>query len=51
VVRGGTFPEELRALEEEYRAHSHELTLDEWRSRPLHRRVLDSVARLTAAAQ
>jgi cardiolipin synthase len=51
MVRGGMFLEELRALEEEYRAHSRELTLDEWRARPLYRRVLDSVARLTAAVQ
>jgi cardiolipin synthase len=51
MVRGGTFLEELRSLEEEYRAHSRELTLDEWRGRPLYRRVLDSVARLTAAVQ
>lgn len=51
MVRGGTFLEELRALEDEYRAHSRELTLDEWMSRPLYRRILDHVARLTAAVQ
>jgi cardiolipin synthase len=51
MVRGGTFLQELRALEETYREHSRELTLDEWMSRPLYRRILDHVARLTAALQ
>jgi cardiolipin synthase len=51
MVRGGTFMKELRAIEDDYRAHSKELTLDEWMSRPLHRRILDHVARLTAALQ
>jgi cardiolipin synthase len=49
MVRGGTFLQELRAIEDDYREHSTELTLDEWMSRPLHRRIMDHVARLTAA--
>jgi cardiolipin synthase len=51
MVRGGRFLEQLRAIEADYRAHSTELTLDQWMSRPLYRRVLDHVARLTAAVQ
>ncbi|HWM34164.1 MAG TPA: cardiolipin synthase [Pseudolysinimonas sp.] len=51
MVRGGTFLEQLRAIEDDYRTHSTELTLDEWMSRPLYRRILDHVARLTAAVQ
>jgi cardiolipin synthase len=51
MVRGGTFLQELRALEDTYREHSRELTLEEWMPRPLHRRILDHVARLTAAVQ
>ncbi|CAN5518584.1 cardiolipin synthase [soil metagenome] len=49
MVHGGSFLNELRALEDDYRAHSTELTLAEWMSRPLYRRILDHVARLTAA--
>jgi cardiolipin synthase len=51
MVRGGTFLEELREIEDEYRANSKELTLEEWMARPLYRRILDHVARLTAAVQ
>ncbi|HEX7834337.1 MAG TPA: cardiolipin synthase [Pseudolysinimonas sp.] len=49
MVRGGSFLRDLQALEDSYREHSRELTLDEWLARPLHRRILDHVARLTAA--
>jgi cardiolipin synthase len=51
MVRGGRFLQQLRAIEDDYRAHSRELTLEEWQTRPLHVRVLDSLARLTAAVQ
>lgn len=51
MVRGGKFLEQLRAIEDDYRANSTELTLEEWLSRPLYRRILDHVARLTAAVQ
>jgi cardiolipin synthase len=51
MVRGGTFLDELRAIEDDYRENSKELTLEEWMSRPLYRRILDHVARLTAAVQ
>jgi cardiolipin synthase len=51
MVRGGTFLEELREIEDEYRTNSKELTLEEWMARPLYRRILDHVARLTAAVQ
>ena len=45
MVRGEKFIRDLRGLEDAYREHSRELTLDEWMSRPLHRRILDHVAR------
>lgn len=51
MVRGGSYLRQLRAIEDGYREDSHELTLDEWMARPLHRRILDHVARLTAALQ
>lgn len=51
MVRGGTFLDELRAIEDDYRAHSREITLDEWRTRPTRLQVFDNLARLTAAVQ
>lgn len=51
MVRGGTFLDELRAIEDDYRAHSRELTLEEWRTRPARLQVFDNLARLTAAVQ
>lgn len=51
MVRGGAFLAQLRAIEDDYRTHSTELTLEGWMSRPLHRRILDHVARLTSAVQ
>ena len=41
----------LRRLEAAYRDRSRELTLDEWTRRPRPMRVIDNVARLTAAVQ
>jgi cardiolipin synthase len=51
MVRGRSFVTAIRELEEIYRRNSRELTLDEWVTRPLGSRVLDNVARLTAAVQ
>lgn len=51
MVRGREFLEELRALEDSYRARCRELTLEEWLARPFGSRVLDNIARLTAAVQ
>jgi cardiolipin synthase len=51
MVRGEKFIRDLRGIEDSYREHARELTLDEWMARPLHRRILDHVARLTAALQ
>jgi cardiolipin synthase A/B len=51
MVRGAAFISALRGIEDSYREHSRELTLDEWMARPLVRRILDHVARLTAALQ
>jgi cardiolipin synthase A/B len=41
----------MRQVEDQYRALSHELTLDEWRRRPLWKRYVDNVMRLTSALQ
>jgi cardiolipin synthase len=51
MVRGDAFLHELRETQAEYRAHSRELTLDEWNKRGFFTRALDNVARLTAAVQ
>jgi len=51
LVRDRTFTEQLREIEDQYRATSRELTLDEWLARPLMPKVLDNIARLTAGLQ
>lgn len=51
LLHGRGFVDELRAVEDAYRAASRELTLDEWVKRPLAARVGDSLARLTSSLQ
>lgn len=51
MVRDRGFVERLRAVEDDYRRHSRELTLDEWQRRSRAIQVVDNVARLTAAVQ
>ncbi|WP_036318968.1 cardiolipin synthase [Microbacterium sp. B24] len=51
LVRGEDFVSQLRAVEDEYRALSRELTLEEWQQQPLRSTVLDNLARLTSALQ
>ena len=51
MVHGSDFVKEMRAVEQSYRDHSHELTLEEWMQRPVASRVLDNVARLSATVQ
>ncbi len=51
MVRSRRFVTQLREVEEDYRAHSRELTLDEWMQRPRAAAVLDNVARLSATVQ
>ncbi|WP_430736345.1 cardiolipin synthase [Microbacterium esteraromaticum] len=51
LVRGEEFVDEMRVVEDEYRALSRELTLDEWMQQPLRSTVLDNLARLTSALQ
>jgi cardiolipin synthase len=51
MVHGRQFVEDLRALEQQYRSSSTELTLAQWMQRPLAGRILDNAARLTAAVQ
>ena len=41
----------LRAIEDDYRAESREITLERWLARPAGLQVLDNVARLTAPVQ
>lgn len=51
LVRGRAFVTDMHRVEESYRSHSRELTLDEWMRQPLGAMVLDNLARLTSALQ
>ncbi|MFF2371852.1 cardiolipin synthase [Agromyces sp. NPDC058110] len=51
LVRGRSFVQEMRAVEDGYRDDSRELTLDEWMRQPIRSTVLDNLARLTSALQ
>ncbi len=51
LVRGESFVRDMRSVEELYREHSRELTLDEWLAQPLRSTILDNLARLTSALQ
>ncbi len=51
MVRSRMFVKQLRAVEQDYRENSRELTLDEWTQRPRASAVLDNVARLSATVQ
>jgi len=51
MVRSPSFVRQLRGIEEDYRTHSRELTLDEWLRRSAWSKALDNVMRLTAALQ
>ena len=51
VCNGPSFVTQMRAVEDEYRSVSRELTLEEWNRRPLTKRWLDNVMRLTSAVQ
>lgn len=51
MVRGRSFLQRLRAIEDEFRAQSTELTLDVWRRRSRFSSVLDNLMRLTAVLQ
>lgn len=51
MVRGRSFVDEMRKVEDGYRRDSRELTLEEWMKQPLRSTVLDNLARLTSALQ
>ncbi len=51
LVRGEEYVRQLRAVEDEYRSLSRELTLEEWMKQPLRSTVLDNIARLTSSLQ
>ncbi|MGN8027188.1 cardiolipin synthase [Microbacterium sp. 22242] len=51
LVRGEEFVNEVRVVEDQYRALSRELTLEEWLEQPLRSTVLDNLARLTSSLQ
>ncbi|WP_336921009.1 cardiolipin synthase [Aquipuribacter sp. SD81] len=51
LIQGREFVDDLRRVEDGYRAASRELTLAEWLYRPRVARVVDNLARLTSALQ
>ncbi len=51
LVRGSEFVQQLRAVEDQYRRMSRELTVEEWEKRPIRSVILDNLARLTSALQ
>jgi cardiolipin synthase len=51
MVRGTSFVDQMRAVEQRYRDDSRQLSLDEWMKQPLRSTVLDGLARLTSALQ
>jgi cardiolipin synthase len=51
MVKGRQFVQSLRRVEDSYRQRARELTLDDWMKQPLRSKILDNIARLTAAVQ
>ncbi|WP_143465994.1 cardiolipin synthase [Leifsonia sp. NCR5] len=51
LVHGREAVDRLRVVEDHYRAQSSELSLAEWRARPVLGRIADNAARLTSALQ
>lgn len=49
LVHSRDFADAMRAVEDDYRACSRLLTLQEWQQRPRGQRALDNLARLTSA--
>jgi cardiolipin synthase len=51
LVNSKQFVQEMRKIEQDYKANSKELTLDDWLSRPIKLKFLDNAARLTSSLQ
>jgi cardiolipin synthase A/B len=51
MVRGRSFLERLRAIEDDFRDNSNELTLEQWMKRSRFSSILDNLMRLTAVLQ
>jgi cardiolipin synthase A/B len=51
MCTGRSFVAQMREVEDIYRSLSREMTLEEWKKRPLSQRWLDNVMRLTSAVQ
>ena len=51
LVHGRGFVDSIRGIEDQYRANSLELQLDDWLRRPTAQKAFDNLARLTASLQ
>ena len=49
MVHGAWFVHDLRKVEDDYRAKSRQVTLDEWLKRPRTEQAFDNLMRLTSA--
>ncbi|MBK0332574.1 cardiolipin synthase [Brachybacterium sp. MASK1Z-5] len=49
MVGGTDFMEKMHEVEDVYRSRSRELTLEEWRTRPFWKQILDNTCRLASA--
>jgi cardiolipin synthase len=51
LVHGETFVKAMRAVEDDYRSKSTEVTLEGWLTRPRRQKIRDNLARLTSSLQ
>ena len=51
LVHGRDFVDAIRGIEDQYRANSLELQLEDWLRRPTAQKAFDNLARLTASLQ
>ena len=51
LVHGRGFVDSIRGIEDQYRANSLELQLEDWLRRPVAQKAFDNLARLTASLQ
>ena len=51
LVHGAKFTAAMRTVEDDYRAKSRQVVLEDWLKRPRRERVFDNLMRLTSSLQ
>jgi cardiolipin synthase len=51
LVHGAEFTSAMRAVEDDYRAKSRQVVLEDWLRRPTRDRIFDNLMRLTSSLQ